>query len=198
MVKIHRKNVLKELKDIRKILIKVSNNLLPSFYIVMHTVIRVRPQPLTPFLNIPKEKKNFGHIRGFVVINLFSSKAGGFIPLIFPNIPTYLASKFYIMEGFHHCPPNFAPLSPVPFLKRASTLYGCRPSLLYGSRVFTWSQTYGRCLSIASALVHHFHLSPADLVLFFHSFNSSDHHHFSSHKLHLYTSFFFFRFFHNY
>ncbi|KAE8649992.1 probable acyl-activating enzyme 2 [Cucumis sativus] len=69
------------------------------------------------------------------------------------------------MEGFYHCPANFGPLSPVPFLKRASTLYGCRPSLVYGTRLFSWSDTYARSLALASALLHHFHLSPADLVV---------------------------------
>ncbi|XP_038903286.1 probable acyl-activating enzyme 2 [Benincasa hispida] len=69
------------------------------------------------------------------------------------------------MEGFFHCPANFTPLSPVGFLKRAATVYGGRPSVVYGARVYTWSETYGRCLTLASALVHHFHVSPGDLVV---------------------------------
>ncbi|XP_022145298.1 butyrate--CoA ligase AAE11, peroxisomal, partial [Momordica charantia] len=63
-----------------------------------------------------------------------------------------------------HCPANLLPLSPVTFLKRAAALYGGRTSIIYGTRAFTWADTYCRCLKLASALVHHFHVSPGDLV----------------------------------
>ncbi|XP_023007650.1 probable acyl-activating enzyme 1, peroxisomal [Cucurbita maxima] len=69
-----------------------------------------------------------------------------------------------LMDPFFPSPANFVPLSPLAFFKRAAAVYGGRPSVIYGSRVFTWSETYGRCLHLASALVHHFHISPGDVV----------------------------------
>ncbi|CAM0902327.1 unnamed protein product [Alopecurus aequalis] len=50
-------------------------------------------------------------------------------------------------------PANSSPLTPLGFLERAATVYGECPSVVYHETVFTWSQTYRRCLRLASALV---------------------------------------------
>ena len=52
-------------------------------------------------------------------------------------------------------PANSSPLTPLGFLERAATVYGDCPSVVYHETVFTWSQTqtYRRCLRLASALV---------------------------------------------
>ncbi|TVU16549.1 hypothetical protein EJB05_40120 [Eragrostis curvula] len=50
-------------------------------------------------------------------------------------------------------PANSSPLTPLGFLERAATIFGDSPSVIYRDTVFTWSQTYRRCLRLASALV---------------------------------------------
>ena len=50
-------------------------------------------------------------------------------------------------------PANSCPLTPLGFLERAATVYGDCPSVVYHDTVFTWSQTFRRCLRLASALV---------------------------------------------
>ena len=50
-------------------------------------------------------------------------------------------------------PANSCPLTPLGFLERAATVYGDCASVVYNETVFTWSQTYRRCLRLASALV---------------------------------------------
>ncbi|CAN6269745.1 unnamed protein product [Urochloa humidicola] len=50
-------------------------------------------------------------------------------------------------------PANSCPLTPLGFLERAATVFGDCPSVVYHDTVFTWSQTYRRCLRLASALV---------------------------------------------
>lgn len=52
------------------------------------------------------------------------------------------------------CSANYVPLSPVSFLERAAVVYADRPSVVYGSTSYTWSQTRERCLRLASALTH--------------------------------------------
>ncbi|XP_044970968.1 2-methylpropanoate--CoA ligase CCL4-like [Hordeum vulgare subsp. vulgare] len=47
---------------------------------------------------------------------------------------------------------NSCPLTPLGFLERAATVFGDCPSVVYHGAVFTWSQTYRRCLRLASAL----------------------------------------------
>ncbi|KAK4795029.1 hypothetical protein SAY86_013023 [Trapa natans] len=47
---------------------------------------------------------------------------------------------------------NSSPLTPLGFLDRAATVYGDCPSIVYGDRVYTWSETHSRCLRLASAL----------------------------------------------
>ncbi|KAM0885604.1 hypothetical protein ACQ4PT_030232 [Festuca glaucescens] len=49
-------------------------------------------------------------------------------------------------------PANLSPLTPLGFLERVATVYGDCPSVVYHGTVFTWSQTYRRCLRLASAL----------------------------------------------
>lgn len=48
---------------------------------------------------------------------------------------------------------NYTPLTPLTFLPRAATVYPDRISVIYGRTCrFTWSQTYERCLRLASSL----------------------------------------------
>lgn len=47
---------------------------------------------------------------------------------------------------------NFVPLSPISFLKRASTVYAERAAITYGSLNRTWSETGARCRAIAAGL----------------------------------------------
>ncbi|TVU16559.1 hypothetical protein EJB05_40130 [Eragrostis curvula] len=57
------------------------------------------------------------------------------------------------MESLGANPANSSPLTPLGFLERAATVFGDCPSVVYNDTVFTWSQTYRRCLRLASALV---------------------------------------------
>ncbi|EEF40684.1 AMP dependent ligase, putative [Ricinus communis] len=56
------------------------------------------------------------------------------------------------MEGLVQCPTNYVPLSPISFLERAAKVYGDRTSVVYGSVQYCWSETYERCVRLASAL----------------------------------------------
>ncbi|XP_058090467.1 trans-cinnamate:CoA ligase, peroxisomal-like [Magnolia sinica] len=56
------------------------------------------------------------------------------------------------MDKLQKCAANYVPLSPITFLERAATVYAARPSIIYGRTCFTWSQTYDRCLRLASSL----------------------------------------------
>jgi fatty-acyl-CoA synthase len=47
---------------------------------------------------------------------------------------------------------NYAALSPLSFLRRTRDIYPDHPSIIYGARRFTWSQTYDRCAQLADAL----------------------------------------------
>lgn len=47
---------------------------------------------------------------------------------------------------------NFVPLTPLSFIKRVDMMFGDRPSIVYGNRRYTWSDTYKRCRQLASAL----------------------------------------------
>lgn len=53
------------------------------------------------------------------------------------------------------CEANYVPLSPLSFLERTSKLYPERVSLIYGERKYSWSDTYERCVRLASALQKH-------------------------------------------
>ncbi|XP_028774597.1 probable acyl-activating enzyme 1, peroxisomal [Neltuma alba] len=52
------------------------------------------------------------------------------------------------------CSANYVPLTPITFLERAATVYSDKPSVVYGDVRFTWKETHGRCLRLASALVN--------------------------------------------
>ncbi|XP_028795255.1 probable acyl-activating enzyme 1, peroxisomal [Neltuma alba] len=52
------------------------------------------------------------------------------------------------------CSANYVPLTPITFLERAATVYADKPSVVYGDVRFAWKETHGRCLRLASALVH--------------------------------------------
>jgi fatty-acyl-CoA synthase len=47
---------------------------------------------------------------------------------------------------------NHVELSPVSFIKRAASVYPDRIAVVYGETSYTWSQTYRRCLQLASVL----------------------------------------------
>lgn len=48
---------------------------------------------------------------------------------------------------------NSCPLTPLTFLERASVVYGECSSIIYNETTYTWSETYSRCLLLASAIV---------------------------------------------
>jgi len=50
---------------------------------------------------------------------------------------------------------NFVPLTPITFLERTKDIYPNYESVIYKKRVFTWKQTYDRCVKFASALEKH-------------------------------------------
>ncbi len=47
---------------------------------------------------------------------------------------------------------NYTPLTPSTFLKRAALVYPDHPSVIHGSKRFTWKETYTRARQLASAL----------------------------------------------
>lgn len=49
-------------------------------------------------------------------------------------------------------PANYQPLSPLSFLQRSAQVYPNHPSVIHGQRTYTYSQTYTRCVKLASAL----------------------------------------------
>ncbi|OIT34393.1 PREDICTED: probable acyl-activating enzyme 9 [Nicotiana attenuata] len=49
-------------------------------------------------------------------------------------------------------PANACPFSPVDFLERASIVYGNCTSIVYNDITYTWSETYTRCLKLASSI----------------------------------------------
>ncbi|XP_050227285.1 isovalerate--CoA ligase CCL2-like [Mercurialis annua] len=64
------------------------------------------------------------------------------------------AESWKSMEGLVCSPANYVPLSPISFLERAAMVYRDRTSVVYGDVKYCWSQTYDRCLKLASALTH--------------------------------------------
>ncbi|KAL1540734.1 2-methylpropanoate--CoA ligase ccl4 [Salvia divinorum] len=48
---------------------------------------------------------------------------------------------------------NATPLTPLNYLERAAVVYGDCPAILYNDTVRTWSETYKRCLKLASSIV---------------------------------------------
>ncbi|XP_075636689.1 trans-cinnamate:CoA ligase, peroxisomal-like [Castanea sativa] len=57
------------------------------------------------------------------------------------------------MDKLEKCGANYAPLSPVTFLNRASKVYANRTSVIYEGTRFTWRETYQRCCALASSLL---------------------------------------------
>ncbi len=49
-------------------------------------------------------------------------------------------------------PANHAALTPLGFIERTAEVHPRHPSVIHGSRRFTWSETYSRCRRLASAL----------------------------------------------
>lgn len=49
-------------------------------------------------------------------------------------------------------PANYVPLSPLSFLPRIARIFGERDAVIYGTRRYSWSQTYERCVRLASAI----------------------------------------------
>ncbi|WP_085899720.1 AMP-binding protein [Kiloniella majae] len=47
---------------------------------------------------------------------------------------------------------NYVPLSPLSFIERAKDIYPERAAVIYGTRKYSWAQTYQRCTQLASAL----------------------------------------------
>jgi len=69
-----------------------------------------------------------------------------------------MAAKIF-EDGLGRNAANFAPLSPLPFLERAATVFPALPAVIHGSGAsalrFTWSELYARCRRLASALSQH-------------------------------------------
>ncbi len=55
-------------------------------------------------------------------------------------------------DVFEKTPANYVPLSPLSFIRRAAEVHGDHPAVIHGDRRYTWSQTYERCVRLASAL----------------------------------------------
>ena len=47
---------------------------------------------------------------------------------------------------------NFVPLTPLTFIERTKDVYPDYEAIVYGSRSYTWLETYKRCTKFASAL----------------------------------------------
>jgi fatty-acyl-CoA synthase len=58
---------------------------------------------------------------------------------------------------------NYSPLSPLSFLRRASSVYPQHAALIYGDISRTWLETYTRCRKLAAALKH-IGVGPGDTV----------------------------------
>lgn len=48
---------------------------------------------------------------------------------------------------------NHVPLSPLSFLRRAETLHGARPAVIYGDIRRSWAETAARIRAVAGGLV---------------------------------------------
>ena len=58
-------------------------------------------------------------------------------------------------QGLDKNAANYVPLSPLSFIERTAMVYPTRTSVVHGTLIYTWSQTYERCRRLASALVAH-------------------------------------------
>jgi len=57
-------------------------------------------------------------------------------------------------SAFPKTPANYAPLSPLSFLRRASGVFPSHPAVIYGDRRYTWRDVYDRACRLANALRH--------------------------------------------
>jgi fatty-acyl-CoA synthase len=55
-------------------------------------------------------------------------------------------------QGLDQVAANHAPLSPLPLIERAATVFPDHPSVVHGSRRYTWAETYARARRLAGAL----------------------------------------------
>lgn len=67
------------------------------------------------------------------------------------------------MDQLKPNPANSCPLTPLGFIERAATAYDDCPSIIYNDTTYTWSQTYRRCLQLASSLFS-FGINPGHVV----------------------------------
>src|SRR5210317_1876058 len=56
-------------------------------------------------------------------------------------------------QGLDRNAANYVALSPLSFIKRASRVFPDHPALIYGSRRFSWRETYERSVRLADALI---------------------------------------------
>jgi fatty-acyl-CoA synthase len=56
-------------------------------------------------------------------------------------------------DALPRTPANYAPLSPIGFLRKAAAVHPDYPAVVYGPTRRTWSETAARCRRLASALV---------------------------------------------
>lgn len=47
---------------------------------------------------------------------------------------------------------NYAPLTPIDFIRRSAAVYGNRVAMIHGDYRQTWAETFDRCRQLASAL----------------------------------------------
>ena len=50
---------------------------------------------------------------------------------------------------------NYVPLTPISFIERTKDIYPNYEAVFYKKRIYTWKQTYERCIKFASALEKH-------------------------------------------
>ena len=55
-------------------------------------------------------------------------------------------------QGLDQSPANYIPLSPLTFIERSASVWPDQESIVYGTRRYTWSETFKRCRRLASAL----------------------------------------------
>jgi len=62
------------------------------------------------------------------------------------------ASAYTDETGMKKNPANYQPLSPLSFIRRTREIYPEYTSVIYGTRQYTWRQSYERCVRLAGAL----------------------------------------------
>ena len=53
---------------------------------------------------------------------------------------------------FHKVDANYVPLNPVSFLRRTAKVFPNKTSIVYNDKVFTWSETFERCMRLSYSL----------------------------------------------